>query len=343
MNPRRLQRIARAELGKLRREGLLDGPTHAELLAQYPPERWDYSALGRWFLVFGAVAVAAGGYLLGAELFHFTLTKLAIALGVLGAGCFVLGWRLRAAGLTWTRRSIELLGGLSLIGLTFTLGALYSTGSGNWPALLLIDLLILLPLAYLLRNVLLLILVIVVFFTWFGGMTGYVSGWGMYWFGMNYPLRFLCAGLLMAGMGVLHRRAERDHLRAHEGFFKVWLSGGLFFSEMSLWLMSLFGNYGSVFEQHLETATELVLFNGLWAGGNIALLVLGARHGLRMLRGYAITFLIIQGYTLYFWHIAGHLGPILASFLAGAATLGLVVHLESRRRASRDAVSGQDV
>ena len=66
---------------------------------------------------------------------------------------------------------------------------------------------------------------------------------------------------------------------------------------------------------------------------NLALPVLDSRHGLRMLRGYAITFLVIQGYTLYFWDIAGQLGPVLASFLAGAATLGLVVHLEFCRSA----------
>ena len=42
-----------------------------------------------------------------------------------------------------------------------------------------------------LANPLLLVLSAVVFFCWFGGVTGYASGWAMYWFGMNYPLRFL--------------------------------------------------------------------------------------------------------------------------------------------------------
>lgn len=337
MNPQRMQRIVRAELGKLRREGITDSETHAALLAQYPVERWDYSALGRWFLVFGAIAFAAGIYILGAEIFLFTLTKLAIGLGVLIAGCFFLGRHLRTRNLAWSGRVVESVGGLAIVGLTFTLGAIYSTGSGNWPALLLIDLMILLPLAYRLRNVLLLMLNLVVFFTWFGGVTGYASGWGMYWFGMNYPLRFLIAGLLMGAMSLLHRRTEQNRLCRYDGFFKVWLSSGIFFSEMSLWLMSLFGNFGSLFERHLETTGELLLFNALWAGFNLALLKLGSRYGLRMLRGYAITFLIIHGYTLYFWHIAGHLGWIFASFLAGGVTLALVIYLESRRAAAKAA------
>ncbi|KTG57233.1 membrane protein, partial [Klebsiella pneumoniae] len=34
---------------------------------------------------------------------------------------------------------------------------------------------------------------------WFGAETGYVSGWGAYWLGMNYPIRFvLFGGALLA-------------------------------------------------------------------------------------------------------------------------------------------------
>lgn len=335
MNPKRMKHIMRAEVGKLRREEIIDSKTYGELLARYPVERWDFSSLSRWFLIFGAIVFSAGIFILGKEIFEFTLTKLAVGLGILIASCFFTGWRLRSSNLSWTRRAIELVGGLSIIGLSFTLGVIYSSGSGNWPALLLIDMCVLLPLVYFLRNVLLLILTVIVFFTWFGGVTGYVSGWGMYWFGMNYPMRFLIVGLLMAGISLIHRNMETNKLQAYDGFFKVWLSGGIFFSEMSLWLMSLFGNFGSIFDAYRESAGEVVLFNVLWAAFNVVLLLLGSRYGLRMLRGYAITFLVIQGYTVYFWQIAGHLGPVFATFLAGTVTLGLVTYLESKRRTAK--------
>jgi hypothetical protein len=333
MNPLRFNKLMLVELETLRREGLIDGPVHQELAQLYPVRGWDFSALGRWFLVFGAISAATGMMIMGSELFEFTLPKLAAGLALVSAGLFYAGFRLRASKLVWTRRSLELIGAIGLIGLTFTLGVIYSSGSGNWPALLLIDLLLLLPLSYLLRNVLLLVLTVIVFFTWFGGVTGYVSAWGAYWFSMNYPLRFLLAGLLIVGMSLVHRGAEQDRLRAYEGFFKVWLSAGLFFSEMALWLMSLFGNFGRIFDHHLETAGELILFNLLWAGFNVLLLVAGSRFGLRMMRGYAVTYLIIQAYTLYFWQVARHLDPILATFAAGAATLWIVIVFERRRRA----------
>lgn len=332
MTPRRFNRIMSAQLEGLRRENLIDAGLHAALAERYRYESWSWLSLGRWLLLFGAVSIAVGLYFLGAELFEFTLGKaaglLCAAIVAAFGGAHAFGRR----GLLWSQRSLELIGGLLLIALTFTLGLIFSSGSGNWPALLLIDLVVLLALTYLRNNVLLLILSAIVFFTWFGGVTGYASGWGAYWFGMNYPLRFFVAGSAIAGIGLLHRFAESGFLAPYRGFFKVWLSSGVFFVEMALWLMSLFGNFGSISGGYRETAGELWFFNLLWAGCNALLLAAGSRYGLRMLRGYGATFLIIQAYTLFFWHVAGHLGGVLSTFVAGGVTLALVMHLEQRRR-----------
>ncbi|MDA0706098.1 MAG: hypothetical protein O2907_07270 [Proteobacteria bacterium] len=173
MNPRRLKNVLRAEIDTLRREGVFDGDLHQKLIANYPADRWDFSSLGRWFLFFGAIAVAAGLTILGTRIFELTLQNLAIALGVATGTCFLGASTLARRGLVMTSRSIELLGAFGIIGLTFTLGIIYSSGSSNWPMLLLIDLLVLLPLAYVRRNALLLVLCVIVFFTWFGGVTGY--------------------------------------------------------------------------------------------------------------------------------------------------------------------------
>lgn len=332
MKPARFNRVVQRQLNELLREGLLDTPTHATLARRYPVTRWNWTALGRWFAIFGGIALAAGVVLLARTLFVFSYEKLAVLLAVLMLALFAGGWALREKPYVWTRRALELLGGFALIGLTFTLGIIYSTGSGNWPALLLIDLCLLLPLGYVLCNLLLVVLSAVVFFTWFGGVTGYLSGWGAYWFGMNYPARFLAMGIVIALIGLLHRQGERGLLTRFQGFFYVWLASGVFFGEMALWLMSLFGNFGSIGSAYHTSAGELLLFNVLWAGMNAGLLWLGARYTLRMLRGFAVTFLIIQGYTLFFWHIAGELGPVLSLFIAGGAALGLVAYLEQRRR-----------
>lgn len=333
MTPQRFNISMQRQLNRLLREEVIDDVLYATLAARYPTTNWDWTSLGRWFGVFGAISLAAGIILFAREWFEFTAVKLAWLLGFLMVALFALGLKLDRASFTMTRRSLQLCGALVLIGLTFTLGYIFSTGSGNWPALLLIDLIILIPLAYALRNGLILILSAVVFFTWFGGFTGYSSGWGAYWFGMNYPLRFLMAGGVIILVGLFHRVNEGNLLANYREFYKVWLSSGLFFSEMALWLLSLFGNFNLEESRwHNESAGELFLFNILWAGLNIGLVVLGSKYLMRMLRGYGVTFLIIQGYTLFFWHIYGELGYILGSAIAGASALGLVFWFEKKRK-----------
>ena len=335
MNPQSRNRAVRRELDALLREGVLNSATHQHLSQDYPLSGWDWRSLGRWFLLFGAVSVMAGLVILGRTLFEFTLEKLALLLSVAMLASFGGGqWLKRNRPLlVWSGLSLELLGGLLLIGLSFTLGTLYSTGSGNWPALLLIDLLLLIGLSYALGNVLLLVLSAVVFFCWFGGFTGYASGWGAYWFGMNYPLRFLAAALAMIAIAVIHGQSETGLLAPWRGFFKVWLSAGLFFAEMALWLLALFGNFDLDSGWHLASAAELLLFNALWAALNLALIGLGARWAIPMLSGYGATFLTIQGYTLFFAHLAEHLGLLLSLLFTGGSALALTVWIEKWRRA----------
>ncbi len=335
MNPASPNRRVRWELDELLREGLLDEAAHAKLRQRYPTEGWDWRSLGRWFLIFGAISVMAGLAIIGRRFFEFTLTKLAVlqAISLLATFGGAHWLKQSHSALAWTARSLELLGGLVLIGLTFNLGILYSTGSGNWPALLLIDLILILGLSYALRNSLLLVLGAIVFFCWFGGFTGYASGWGAYWFGMSYPLRFLMAAAAIIAIAIIHQQSESGLLAPYRGFCKVWLSSGLFFAEMALWLLSLFGNFDLENSGWpLASTAELWLFNGLWASLNLALLGLGAHFTLRMLTGYGATFLTIQIYTLFFAHLAEDFGLPLSLHVAGGSALGLIFYLERRRR-----------
>ena len=181
------------------------------------------------------------------------------------------------------------------------------------------------------RNPLLLALSSVVFFCWFGGFTGFASGWNAYWFGMSYPLRFLIAAAFIVAAGVVHLRAEARWPR-QRGFAAIWIAAGLFFGEMALWLMSLFGNFDLEGAWHRAGPGELALFNLLWGTLNASLMLLGRRSGMRMLTGYGATFGVIQIYTAFFAHLAGHLGGVLSLLVSGAMALAGVLWLERRRR-----------
>lgn len=335
MNPlSRNRRICR-ELDALLREGLLNTTMYARLRKRYPSTGWDWRSLGRWFLLFGAMSFMTGLGILTRKWFEFTLPTLAAAqtIGLFASFGGAQWLKCTHPALRWSASSLELLGGLGLIGLTFNLAAIFATGPGNWPALLLIDLAALLSLSYALGNSLLLTLSAVVFFCWFGGFTGYASGWGAYWFGMGYPLRFLLAAIVIVAIAILHYQGERRFLALYRGFFKVWLSSGLFFAEMALWLLSLFGNFNLENRRWpLADSMELLGFNSLWAILNVTLLGLGARLRMRMLTGYGATFLIIQLYTLFFTHLAHDLGLPFSLLVAGGSALALTFYLERRRR-----------
>ncbi|MGE7955085.1 hypothetical protein ACQKQA_00550 [Pseudomonas sp. NPDC089530] len=336
MSPDRRNRQVRNALDQWLRDGLIDTQAHGRLAGLYSLTRWDWRSLGRWFLTFGAISLAAGVFILAHEHLTFTLPKLAASLGLLTVGLFVAGrWSL-GKQLKLLGTALELLGGFALIGLSLVLGMIYSDGSGNWPALLLVDLLLLLALSYALNNVLLLTLCSVLFFVWFGGRSGYESGWSAYWFGMNYPLRFLAAAVAMAVFGFVHLQGEASWLARYRGFAKVWISAGLFMGQMSLWLLSLFGSYELIDGPwHLAEAGELVLFNGLWAAVSLGLLALGIRLRFSMLVGYGATFFIIQLYTLFFTQLAETLGWFVSLLIAGGSLLGLVIWLEGERQKRR--------
>jgi hypothetical protein len=343
MNPDRRNRQVHNALDQWLRDGLIDTQAHARIAQLYPLTRWDWRSLGRWFLTFGAISLATGLLILVHEHLTFTLPMLAGGLGVLMVGLFVAGRWLLGKQLKLFGATLELLGGFALVGLSLVLGMIYSDGSGNWPALLLVDLLLLLALSYVLNNVLLLTLCSVLFFIWFGGRSGYESGWGAYWFGMNYPLRFLAAALAMALFGFVHLRGEALWLARYSGFAKVWISAGLFMAQMSLWLLSLFGSYSLIDGPwYLAGTGELLLFNGLWAAFSLGLLGLGIGLRFSMLVGYGATFFIIQLYTLFFTYVAQTLGWFVSLLLVGGSLLGLVVWLEGKRQQRRPVPGGTE-
>lgn len=340
MNQLKRNNLVRRELSELTRLGMISDEQYSQICARYPTSRWDFSSLSRWFIWFGALASVGSAGILLHEHFQPTLKHLLVALGVLFVALIGGARKLKARGYPGAASGVEFIAGIVVLGWSFTLASLFNDGSGNWPKVLLFDLVAIFALTYLLNNVKLLVLTLVIFFTWFGGVTGYVSGWGAYFFGMNYPLRFACAGACIAGLGYLHLLAEAGPLARYRNFSKAWISGGLFFAEMALWILSIFGNFGDMYNSHHNSQSgELLLFNLTWAALNGGLIYLGTAIHYRMLVGYGATFAIIQAYTLFFRFIAPSFGIVLSCFVAGGSALALVYFLEQRRKERRESLS----
>lgn len=317
----RLHRGIQRELRTIADLELISEAERAQIAAAYPVTAWNLLTLVRWFTILGAVATGAGIL----TLLRHLGTPIRLAELGLGVGFAAL----LAGGLYLERRkqspkagaALQLMASFALQGFTVALAIDFSTGSDNWPALVGVDAVLIGALAYGLQNRLVLIHALVNAFTFFGGETGYASGWGAYWLGMTYPARFFGIGLVSLGISYLHATELKGRL---QGFARVYLHFGLLLMHLSLWFFSLFGWFDDVVSWSRPTA-ELLLFSLLWAGVSIACIVLAGKWGLRALRAYGLTFLTINAYTFYFQFIVANSGEawFVHMLLTGASLIAV--------------------
>lgn len=299
-------RRIQAELDQLVGLGLVTPEARARIGERYAVGPVDLSALARWFTLLGAVAMAAGVAILvdeyGAAWFirHRWLC-IEGGLTLLGGALTAGGWWLRhRRGLDKSGGALELLGTLALQGLVAALAVHHSTGSDDWPALVGVQTAVAVLLAYALRNRLVLVLAGVQAFVWFGGSTGYASGWGVWWLGMTYPARFLAAGAAFLGVAWVHAKYVKP---PWQGFARVYAHLGLLDAHLALWFLAVFGWFTDT-DRWMGTDAERLAFSAAWAVASIACVLAASRLGLRMLRGYGLTFLLIDAYTFYFQFVA---------------------------------------
>jgi hypothetical protein len=329
MTPQRLNAGIQNELRLLEAQGVLTEALRLELAARYPVAPWNALVLARWFTLLGAASMGAGVVVL---LRHLgPAVRLAEAGTAAGLALFLLGGHLlRRRSYPKAAAALELLAGFCLQGLTTALAIDFSSGSDNWPALVGVNAALLLLLAYLLRNRLVLIHALCNAFVFFGGETGYLSDWGAYWLGMDYPARFTAAGLCTLAIAWLHGTRLRGAL---QGFSRVYLHFGLLCLHFSLWFFALFG----WFEKEVRwsgTEPERLFFSALWAAVCVGSLFLAGRLGQRALRSYGLVFLVIDVYTFYFQFVVANTSAawFLHLLLTGGSLIATGFWLEKQLR-----------
>jgi hypothetical protein len=321
----RVNRRIVAELGRLQAGGVLTAPEVQRIAERYPTGDWDIVSLVRVFTILGAIAAGAGALVMAAR--HMNALRLlegslAAAIVVLLAGA---RW-IRARDMGRTAAAMEMGAGFAVQGLTTVLATDFSSGSDNWPALIGVQTLLLVAMAYALQNRLVLGHASVTAFVWFGGETGYVSGWGMYWLGMSYPLRFAAAGC--AAMAIAWAHAQFGG--RYQSFSRVYAHFGALVLHLALWFLSIFGNFRD-YVVNWHNDGERLAFTGLWAAVSVAFILTGARTGVGLLRSYGIVFLIINVYTFYFQFVAGNWAALwwLHLLIVGGSLLAVGFRLES--------------
>jgi hypothetical protein len=205
------------------------------------------------------------------------------------------------------------------------LGVAIDSGSGRYSVLFLIASVLYALLGLWFPSALVWVFGLVSLGAWMGAESGYVSGWGAYYLGMNYPLRFVLFGAALALVGLVGEQALHP---ANTSSFKARLLSmspqtkvvGLLYLFIALWIMSIFGNYADMVKWEKVRQYELLHWSLLFAAVSIAAVWYGLKRDDGALRGFGLTFLFINLYTRffeYFWdsiHKAAFFAVLAASF-----------------------------
>lgn len=202
----------------------------------------------------------------------------------------------------FSTEAILFLGVLSTAGSVFFFGQAIDMESGHFSILLLISAFIYAAVGLLVQSKLIWIFALLSIGSWFGAETGYVSGWGAYYLGMNFPLRFVLFGAALTGSSFVFGVWDRM-----EGFEKSTRAMGLLYFFIALWILSIFGNYGDWTSWHEVKQVELFHWALLFGIAAVAALFHGVRADDAMSRGFGLTFLFINLYTRFFEHLWDHM------------------------------------
>ncbi|RMF95186.1 MAG: DUF2157 domain-containing protein [Candidatus Schekmanbacteria bacterium] len=179
------------------------------------------------------------------------------------------------------------------------LGKALDTGSGHFSLLILLLAIVYGILGLLFPSKLVWIFSLLSLGGWFGAETGYVSEWKAYYLGMNYPLRFVLFGLVLTAVSGLFGKWQIS-----KDFLKSTRIMGLLYLFNALWILSIFGNYGSIDEWEKVKQIELFYWSILFGVAAIASIYYGLKNDDAMTRGFGITYLFLNLYTRffeYFW------------------------------------------
>lgn len=138
--------------------------------------------------------------------------------------------------------------------------------------------------------------------SWFEVETGYLSGWGAYYVGMNYPLRFSLFGAALTAGSMLFA-----YVKPRRAFMRPTTTVGLLYLFVALWILSIFGNYGDIGTWYQVKQFELFGWSILFGAVAIASIYIGLRYDDAVTRGFGLVFLFLNLYTRFFEYFWDHL------------------------------------
>ena len=304
--PRKQATVVRDAIEQWARNGLLPPAQAAQLSSTIEVQAFDWRRLAKYSFwvalisIFTSVSAALSDQFLIdllERLFNAPAAAKCLGLTALAGALYWWGIRQRAKDPTrqYRNEAIMFLGVVATAGAITQLGLAMDTGSGHYSLLILLSTLVYGVLGVLIDSNLIWTFALVSLGGWMGTETGYMSGWGAYYLGMNYPLRFVLFGGLLTGAALA--------LETHpvvKRFYHTTLTMGLLYLFIALWILSIFGNYGDMVQWERAKQIELFHWSLLFAMIACGAIYHGLKYDNGITKGFGLTFLFINLYTRYF-------------------------------------------
>ena len=291
---------------RLVESGTLTKDESDHILSAVSPTPFDWRRLARYSLwaaviswVIAISAIFSDDWLLQLISRIFTAPAVAKMIGcVILAGLCYLGGavrRIKKPNNIYTNEGVMLLGVLANAGAIFWFGDIIGADSNHFSLLILLASMCYCVLGFFLHSQLIWCFGFLSLGGWLGAETGYMSGWGAYYFGLNYPLRFVLFALVSLFCTVILRNNA-----SFQPFYNVTRNLGLLYLFIALWVMSIFGNYGDMTVWSQVKQIELFHWSLLFGCASAVSIYLGCKWDEGPYRGFGLTFLFINLYTRYF-------------------------------------------
>lgn len=305
-------RFLRAALQSWQQQGLLSAATANTLSESLSVQLFDWKRLARysfWVALISFItslsAILADKALIDLLESIFNSSNLVkfIVLSLFAAAAYAWGARRRLnhPAKSYSNETIIFAGVLLTASAIYQFGQMVDNGSGHFSILLLLGALLYGAIAVAINSSMVWTFSLLSLGSWMGAETGYASGWGAYYLGMNYPLRFVLFGLVLTGFALLTEKQPAFKIFRH-----TTLAIGLLYLFIALWILSIFGNYGDTATWREVQQIELFHWSLLFACCSLAAIGHGLKFENTVSRGFGLTFLFINLYTRffeYFWDV----------------------------------------
>ena len=293
--------------------GVIDAQASAKLKNSLAIATFDWQKTARYAFIIAVIcfviavsAVVADRMLMALleRLFSAPALAKCAVFAALAAGIFwgALSIRRRHPHRVYSTEAIFFIGVLALAVSVYFLGVAVGRGSDHYAPLFLLASVLYALLGLWFPSALVWVFALVSLGAWMGTETGYMAGYGAYFLGMNYPLRFVIFGAALTLLGVAGQHASsQGRLLAMSPQTKVM---GLLYLFIALWIMSIFGNYGDMRAWHGVRQYQFLPWALAFGAVAVAAIWYGLKRDDGVLRGFGLTFLFINLYTRffeYFW------------------------------------------